>query len=311
MTDQNPLQGAPEAAAKPAATPVREEIAPLRTLKGDIGQAIKHQNLSLAGIALREADRRRFQLESQKKTSTLKVILISLSVIFLLGAAALAGFFYWQSKPAGPGESGATVSTGDIISVDQSKKLDVVQFDAEGLQRALTNLVRAEEIRIGSIEKIEIVETIESPDKLEQQVRLGADEFLTKLEVGVSDRFLRFLDRPFLFGIHSFKTNSGFLLLKTGSFQTAFAELLSWEKVLAADLYQILSGNRPAANLLERAWEDKTIKNIDTRVLFDQAGEIALIYSFLGSRDTIFIGTNRSTFEEVLARFQTPRQVVQ
>ena len=100
-------------------------------------------------------------------------------------------------------------------------------------------------------------------------------------------------------------------MFKTTYLHCAFAALHEWEKNMAGDLYLILSGKPLRAQVRLGSFGDEIIKNIDTRVLRDADGQTLLIYSFLNSRDTIFITTNEATFNEVLTRFQTPHEVVQ
>ena len=198
-----------------------------------------------------------------------------------------------------------------FITTDTAVELDVSSKSTDIARTVLATKVKNELLRIGLIARLDIYQTQTDSEGLPQKNNFTASQFLRTFGLLPPISLPRFLEENFLFGLHSFKENSGFLMFKTTSFQSAFAALLEWEKNMAGDLYLILSGKPLRAQVRLGSFGDEIIKNIDTRVLRDADGQTLLIYSFLNSRDTIFITTNEATFNEVLTRFQTPHEVVQ
>ena len=82
--------------------------------------------------------------------------------------------------------------------------------------------------------------------------------------------------------------------------------MLDWETSLALDLYSLTTGETLPVELSGKDWEDQVIQNTDTRVLKDASNQIRMLYSFMGTSDTLFIGTSEEAFVEVLTRLKNP-----
>jgi len=53
-------------------------------------------------------------------------------------------------------------------------------------------------------------------------------------------------------------------------------------------------------------WNDEVVQNIDIRTLRNEDGDLIMLYSFLGSRNTLVLTEDIETFIEIKTRFQTP-----
>jgi hypothetical protein len=112
-----------------------------------------------------------------------------------------------------------------------------------------------------------------------------------------------------MFGVFTYRTTGGFVIVRTDSYQNGFAEMLNWEKRLSEDLYTLISVEPLPESLKGRAWSDAVSNNTDLRVLKDEMGNIKMLYSFMGTTDTIIIASHEEVFAEVLNRFKTPEPV--
>ena len=92
--------------------------------------------------------------------------------------------------------------------------------------------------------------------------------------------------------------------------------MLDWERTLNTDLLPLFSRNpspkpqgapAPASatpQFLQTSFVDKVVENRDTRAYLNSAGDILLLWTFLG-RNIILITTNEYTLREVLSRMSS------
>ena len=121
---------------------------------------------------------------------------------------------------------------------------------------------------------------------------------------------MRVLAPEFFFGIHSFKENEPFIIIRTEEFDNAFAAILRWEKSMPFDLAEFFD---LTAEELENPgyipeFKDIVLLNQDVRILNGKEGTI-LIYGFVDTK-TIVLTTHVETFNEITRRIKLPRQVV-
>ncbi len=87
-----------------------------------------------------------------------------------------------------------------------------------------------------------------------------------------------------------------FVILKTTSFDSAFAGMLIWEESITTDLDPLFV--RKASG---EAFLDSIINNRSTRLGRTASGEDAVVYSFI-DRDTILISTTQSAISDLILR---------
>ena len=135
---------------------------------------------------------------------------------------------------------------------------------------------------------------------------MPASEYLRVIEARVSGAFWRALENNFLLGFHEVSGNKPFLILKTTSFNQAFAGMLAWEPYIRRDLAPVFGTAAVASSTPDSAdiFRDRVIRNIDARALFNQDGTTALLYAF-PNQEIIIITTNEATFNELLQRVIT------
>ena len=139
---------------------------------------------------------------------------------------------------------------------------------------------------------------------------VSIEEFFVALDIKAPDRFVRFLDKRFMFGIYSLRDANAFLFVKPTSFGPVFAELLSWEKNMPEIFYPLLTGKKLSTDI-SLHWTDTIIRNVDARIAKMGSGDIILLYAFLPSKKELIITPSIDTFNEVLLRIQSPQPVTQ
>ncbi len=261
------------------------KINPVRTFKADLEQTIKSGNISLSDVALAEEKRRRSlnlgEMIAPAKNWSWKTgvgvgVIILLSLLILIKVANLLG--------KSPAKEEVTINQpAPLINADYSKKINPQDIKVEVLQGNPES---------GKLKYLYFVENNEI---------VKSAQFFNFLETSAPGSFLRNLNDEFMLGTYQ---NKGFLILKTNSYESAFAGMLEWEKNLADDLLPILSGKKVSG-----AWEDRVVKNRDTRVLKEENDALALIYAFL-NRNILLIAPDEAVFSEVLSRFNAPKPVI-
>lgn len=286
---------------------------PIRTLKADMENLIKTNNISLVSIAIKEEEKRKRELESKNIGSKTNLTLIIVSTLLILGAIAIGVYLYLNKNGMLPSipdiiSPGRNQPKG-IIPTEKTKEVDITgKLSDEVISRVIRDEIRyPEDLLVGNTENLLLTKKVEGKTHY-----LTLPEFFTVIQANPPGELARSLSPEFMFVALSSTENSGFIIMTTESYNSAFAGLLAWEKRgMVKDLYQVLTTVKPEQELLSKPFEDLTIKNIGTRILRDKSGNIRIVYAFLDATKTIVIAGGREAFLDALSRFQTPKSVRQ
>lgn len=290
----------------------QDRLSTIRTYQGDIQSVVRGDNISMASIALKERARAlaKGEEEAAAPSRGRNTILIGLSVFFVLMGITLVSYFaFFAEKNSGPI---VDTSIQSLVFADKQEVLDTTATTGDVALRQLRRIL-AEERTLGTIENIVLSRSVvstEDPTAAPGAFALTAAEYLRLLAPRAPDAFVRLLNTPFMYGIHGFEKNYGFLLFETNDGEKVYSELLGWERTsLARDIGPLLREDTVLSSGTVALFQDALIKNIDARVIRDQNGEILMIYAFLTPQKVLLAGSEE-TFIEVLRRFTTPRPVV-
>ncbi|MBI5139899.1 MAG: hypothetical protein HZA94_00385 [Candidatus Vogelbacteria bacterium] len=286
---------------------------PVRTLRADMENLIRTNNISLVSMAIKEEERRRQNLESKKIGSKTNLTIIIISTLLIL-ATVIIGIYLYLDKTGMIPSIPDIISPGrnqpkGIIPTETTKEIDITgKLSDEVVSRVIRDEVRyPENLLIGRTENLLLTKKVDGVTRY-----LTLPEFFTAINAIPPDQLARSLSSEFMFGVLSSEDNAGFLIVTTDSYNSAFGGLLEWEKRgMAKDLYQVLTTIKPEQEMLSKPFEDLTVKNIGTRILKDKAGTIRLVYAFLDATKTIVIAGSKETFLDALSRFQSPKPVRQ
>jgi hypothetical protein len=99
-----------------------------------------------------------------------------------------------------------------------------------------------------------------------------------------------------------------FIIIKSTSFDVAFAGMLNWETMMSADLVPLFGETvtetfdpqaRTATGTREAFFKDVIASNKNARVLLDENGDDRIVYTFT-DQNTILITTNREALAELI-----------
>lgn len=279
-------------------------IPPLRTYKDDIAKTIRKRQESFVSVLAAESKRRakRAQVSArEEKTRISQFILVASAILFVAGISSFGLFFLLREGREGP----ALLAIPSHIFTEEQREIDITGKNRTGVMRALINEGKETNLTLGSLAQLYPTEVFIGEKRL-----VPPDVFLSRLEVRAPDVFFRILDDTMTLGVHIVSGNQSFLILSVNSFETAFASMLEWEDDIHEDLAPLFgspSRIEPEGSIVfsvSTPFVDKVIKNRDARILRDNDGDIAFLYSFL-DKETLVITTNELTFNEIVTRFIT------
>ncbi len=100
-----------------------------------------------------------------------------------------------------------------------------------------------------------------------------------------------------------------FILLKVTSFVDIFPVMRSWENKMLYDLHSLFGVelNPETKYLFNKDFKDSFISNKNGRVLYDNDGQVILMYVFVDDSNVV-ISNNEATLDEVLTRLSTSKK---
>jgi hypothetical protein len=245
-------------------------------------------------------------VEVRKKHIVLPLVLSFFFFIVGIGALYLV---YTKSTTTAPA---ITDTTTPISFSDYQNKVLTDGFTRNQLLASINSLKSSTVYTYGSLLNIVLVETdpVLTKDGKKKDRLIETSGLFSLLQTRASASFIRSLDPQFVLGLHVVNGGEPFLILKTSFYDSTFSGMLDWEKSIAPDLLGIFTKAKAGTStdiLGEKvgdwndAFEDKVVKNKDTRILRDSHGNTVLLYSFI-NKETLIITTNEATFNEIYDR---------
>ena len=123
-------------------------------------------------------------------------------------------------------------------------------------------------------------------------------EILHFLNTHIDERTLKSLSPTIMIGSITTSRNEPFMVLQSSNFDVLFTGLLAWEPNLYAD-FAPLFGDTPPTKI---KFKDAVRDNTSTRILYDDAGNEILLYSFINQK-TVVITTSGEALSELIKQF--------
>ncbi len=292
--------------ARPPETKTILKQSIVRTLKSDTEEAIKLERISLANIMLAEQKKKQKypQIEqfadSQKSK---KGLFLALSLFFVFAGIGAFYFNILKEKIATVPEKAPEITA--LIPSDHTTEFNLNASNGKELSASLSKIIIETETKPNSIENIYIFKNITSSEKGKELKKAAtSEEFLSLVAIKAPGALIRSLKSEYMLGVRSSDGNHPFIILKTKSYENAFAGMLAWEKSIGKDLEQLFSVSGEIAN----RFEDILVKNKDARALRNFDGKIILVYS-IPDKETILIATDTETLAELFDRVIRSRMV--
>lgn len=293
----------------------------VRTYKSDVEEAIKMDRVSSMDIAIAEEKKRqKYQpiVPPDDAPKSRKAIFFIISLLFVFAGIGAFNFNYIKEKVSLAPAPKKTFEIVALITADSNAELNLSELSKKDADDSLFELINLADIKPNSIQNIYITKSIIENGK-ETKKLMESKEFLPLISSKIPDILLRSLSPEYMIGNHSWNGNQPFIILKTDSYENAFAGMLSWEKNIAGDLSALFPRNIPPSTQegtttteqilsYKKDFEDVLVKNKDARALRDETGNIFLIYA-LPDKKTVIITSNTETLAELFDRLIRARTV--
>lgn len=278
----------------------REPLKSLRTYATDMAEAVKEGQGSVLKIAMAENKKRETEQENISPVSSKNRIFIIGGIIFLVLGLGAGGYLIWKAQNSESIEIDKGDVPAPIIFADKAEKIDIKGLSKERIKNRIGGEVRNMQATLDDVTYLYIANSENGT-----LTKTSANDFLRAIDSGAPAGFLRNLGSDFMTGIHTYDGNNLFIILKVSDFKNGFAGMLSWERTLFDDLYEMfdISIEGENSDLFNRTFEDKIIENRDARVLTGSDGNPVLFYLFL-DETTVVIANDRDAVREILTRIK-------
>jgi hypothetical protein len=304
----------------PAPQKPRDIVVSLHTMKDDLQDAVKAQQLSVVKVVALESDKRAKlapknetlpEVALPKRPSAPRnrraLLLVAMIIVFIaLGAAALFAAFIVTQK-----QGGIPVTQNGILFAEQQTILPLGTQGIGGVKASLSNMLSSQTGGAGSV--LQITPVILGSTGQPQR-KATFEEFLRAIGARPPDDLLRSVSGDFFLGIHAADRPSPVFIIPVTSYDHAFAAMLAWESALDQDFAPLFKQVSPyittsaSSTPQNRPFQDAVMRNYDVRVLRDNDGSVVLYYSF-PSPSILIIASSPYTFPEVLSRLQAGRKL--
>jgi hypothetical protein len=282
---------------KPVASQTRIPTAPVETFAGDMAEVIGNE--SGAGVIKKiihgeeenEAEKRNLSPELKKN----KIFLV-ISFLFLALALAISAFLFVTRKP---GTVAVQKQFIPLIFTDKSVSLDISGLKKDEIAQAVFKEVKNANVKAGEIEGIYLTENKQTIGLRRFSALIGS-HFMPGENTPVNDNFLMGV-----VGNDPNVTTSGtgfFILLKTSSTTDIFGNLRAWEPNLLSDLQGFLGVNLSSTTsyLFKKNFSDGVVENKNARILYDQNGNIVVMYVFADDSSVIITDSQNAAHQVML-----------
>ena len=274
------------------------EVPRVRTYADDIKTALSRDAMSLSRIAMEE-QKRRDRLAANQAVSARNpknVALVFLSLILVLAAGASIWYFTTQVNKD-PVETVLVDGQTGIIPFDSSFNLEFENSTRASISADIAR-VSTQTFTAGTIALINYV------DAAKQNVTTSV--LLSRIGGRAPESLLRALDNRYALGIYSETVNAPFFILKTDSYQAAYAGMLAWEPRLAIDMEGVLYRRAVIAGDTSAPagqYVDRIVGNRDMRAYVDQTNRTLFYYGFI-TNELIIIAPNEPTILAIINKIQ-------
>jgi len=276
----------------------------LRTFKGDMARAIE-RGASQTSIVLAEEERRRAMgasIPEKQSLLSLRMLMWVGSVVLFLGGFGVLGYVFiipYFSKPASVIR---VAQVSSILPAEETRAVDISGMRSAQIVAALSQVVLTSP---SSTDMLHIYFT-NSSSGTSTATRINTPTWQQVVEPRMPLTLARTLSSEFMYGILRGSEPSGFLILSVDSPSNALSGMLAWEKTLANDMIPLITGGTGEA-ASGFSFQDRILRNLDTRILTDETGKQVLLYSVLSGKKYVVITRDQTTFDDLITRLASPR----
>lgn len=266
----------------------------LHTMKSDMQEYIDQKKMSIVEIAGKQAQKQGIKISTTYTNWPNKLITLAVIMLVIISAGILS-YTIIRKKTSREITETPEKNLPEAIVLPNEQKIITLLLDKQEANKNIITEITQTDTLIGNLTNFIFTD--------ENKKVLTSGQFLESIGVNAPFGFSAFLTDQFMFGTYSFERNESFIILKVRSYENIFALMLKWEKTMKNDLSVLLPSTDTSTDSI---FQDRIIKNHDTRILYSQNGQINILYSFL-DKETVLITSSVNTFEEILRRLSSPK----
>mgnify|MGYP001564397859 CR=1 FL=1 len=283
-----------------------QKLAPLRTLKTDLAQNVKTENLSATKIALMENERRletgAFVAEVGSTPRRFSGWIIGAIICGL--SLGTIGFVIYKNQSAGPVV--LTLAVNSLIFADENQALAVDNKGALEIINTVSQLRKLNGPR-DSVLNIYPTKNLSADPKKPNISAVGLAEFLNASQISLTEELSRHFGNRFMIGVYRGTSNDLFWVFTINDWEYSKAAILTQELGFFDRLLSpFLVDTTFSSDLAGAGMVDEVVKNKDARVVKNKLNQTLAIYSFL-DQQTLVVTQNEEALSRLIDNFNTPR----
>lgn len=288
---------------------IKTNVQNVKTYTEDMVRVIEEDKEGLIKKIIKEQE----QVEKEKRNTSPQSkknrLFLSISLVLIFLALALLAFLFIRKNNQTVEVEIAKEQFTPLIFTDKVELSEVAGLTKEKIIENVLTQVNETEVKQGGIEGIYLTENGSI---------IGLRRFITLIKGSLVVEDPSLVSDNFLMGVVNNLTadmepvvplaKNFFILLKVRSFVDIFGIMRSWESKMFYDLHEffgmdlnLFSNYLPAKN-----FEDGIVENKNARILYDNNGNIALVYIFV-DENSLLIGSNLETTHEVMLRLSSSK----
>jgi hypothetical protein len=274
----------------------------IRTYQSDMADAVRMNEGSVIKIAVAEQERKAREQKEEVKTERVGTAFAVGSIILAVIAVGVLGYSFIATREKEVVITGTPLNQS-LIRNDGTQALSISGKNKQEISKELLTLTSSPQERENFVLNINPI-----TDESNSKIRPNAKEFISALDTGMPGALYRSLGDDYMLGSVTINgVGSPFLILRPTSFDYAYSGMLQWEKKMLDDLFIMYGINVAGENeyLFSKPFQDSILKNQDARVLYDNEGQVKLLYLFVNNDDLIIVAKDESAVVEVLNRLGT------
>jgi hypothetical protein len=313
-------------------TPKQKNVHMLETYGEDMANYISLDKEGLVQQIIHEQEKLEAEAENASPFSKQNGFLLFLSMLFLVASVGLIGYYFFVYT-----KDQTVVTTlpfKSIINTDSTVFLDVTGLKPEEVGRIITKQKEVTKIHKGKLEAVYLTENkkvigfsrflaliksslqvVETP-VISDNFLFGIISFEKILpantvppdgvtatnetvDIPVSDIQSEIQVDPLRYAPEAPTRKDEFMLLTVASFADVFPVLRSWEHSIFSELYKTFDITLSVRTnyLVTKEWQDGIVQNKNARILYDNEGNIMLMYVFVDDTHVLFSNTEQAVGE--------------
>jgi len=263
----------------------KKKIVPsVETYTDDMVKAIEGGGGGLVKTMIHQQEKQEAEKKNLSPETKKNKIFIILGIFLTIVSLALLIFLFFKARISAPYVEDAKVQFVPLIFTDKTKIEEIDGLDKEQIVKSVLNHVDKVSLKKGGVEGLYLAEN--------KQV-IGFKRFLELIKSDINELNVAFIKDNFLMGVAVREKNDLFFLLKVKSFADNFTGIRIWERKMFFDLNGFFGFNLTSETsyLLTKDFEDGFVENKNARILYDNNGDIAMMYVFADDQSVIIART--------------------